>query len=75
MFLHKALTTVIGKALYETKRRNYARRTHTSKYTRQITPQCLLLATVAVRHSLENWASGKYVRTTFDADKLRGMSE
>ena len=75
MFLHKAISAVIGKVLYEAKHRNYARRSHTCKYTERITPQCLILATVAVKHALQCYASGERIRITFDADSHKGMSE
>ena len=75
MFLHRAITAVIEKALYDSRRRNYARRTHTSKYTQQVTSQSLILATVSIKHALQNWASGEYIRTAFDADAHKGMSQ
>ena len=75
MFLHKAITAVIQQALYRSKRRNYAQRAHTCKYTQQVTPQCVLLATVSIRHVLLSWASGECIQSDFDADAHKGMSD
>jgi Domain of unknown function (DUF6532) len=65
MFLHRAITETIHRALFKAKR-NYARRTHTRPYTNHITAGMVLLATVGLRHALEEFSGGVYSKISFE---------
>jgi len=44
-----------------------------SHFTDKVTAECLLLATTAAKHSLDNWAGGSFLRVVFEADKYNSM--
>ena len=41
--------------------------------TDEVTAECLLHATPAVKHSLNNWAGGSFLRVVFDVDTYKCM--
>jgi len=48
-------------------------RPYTSHFTDEVTAECLLLATTAVKHSLDNWAGGSVTRMVLEADTHTSM--
>jgi hypothetical protein len=44
-----------------------------SHFTDEVTAECLLLATTALKHSSDNWAGGSFLRVVFEADTYKGM--
>jgi hypothetical protein len=73
MFLHRSLSGVMAKTFFENSKRNFTRRPYTSHFTDEVTAECLLLATTAVKHSLDNWAGGSFLRVVFEADTYKSM--
>jgi hypothetical protein len=73
MFLYRSLSGVMSKTLFEHSKRNFTRWPYTSHFTDEVTADCLLLATTAVKHSLDSWAGGSVLRMVFEADTCRSM--
>jgi hypothetical protein len=73
MFLHRSLSGVMSKTFFEHSKRNFTGRPYTSHFTDEVTADCLLLATTAVKHSLDNWAGGSVLRMVFEADTYKSM--
>jgi hypothetical protein len=73
MFLHRSLSGVMAKTFFENPKRDFPRRPYTSHFTDEVTPECLLLAATAVKHSLDNWAGGSFLRMVFEAVTYKGM--
>jgi len=73
MFLHCPLSGVMAKTFFENSKRNFTRQPYTSHFTDEVTAQCLLLATTAVKHSLDNWAGGSFLRGVFEVDTYKSM--
>ena len=73
MFLHRSLSGVMAKTFFENSKRNFTRWPNTSYFTDEVTAEYLLLATTAVKHSLDNWAGGSFLRVVFEADTYKGM--
>jgi len=73
MFLHRSLSGMMAKTVFENSTRNFMRRPYTSHFTDEVTAECLLLATTAVKHSLDNWAGGSFLRVVFEADTYKSM--
>jgi hypothetical protein len=73
MFLHHSLSGVMAKTFFENSKRNFTRQSYSSHFTDEVTPECLLLAATAVKHSLDNWAGGSFLRVVFEADTYKGM--
>jgi hypothetical protein len=42
-------------------------------FTDEVTVGWLLLATTAVKHSLDNWAGGSFLRVVFEADTYQSI--
>jgi hypothetical protein len=73
MFLHRSQSGVMAKTFFENSKRNVMLRPYTSHFTDEVTPECLLLAATAVKHSLVNWAGGSFHRVVLEADTYKGM--
>jgi len=73
MFLHRSLSGVMATTFFEISKRILTGPTYTSNFTDEVTSQCLLLATTAVKHSLDNWAGGSFLHVVFEADKYKSM--
>lgn len=71
MFLHKAISQVLFLCFYKGLK-SFAKRNWTSKYTEKIAPQAIMLATVALRHGLDNYSCGNNARRHFEAVFYKG---
>jgi hypothetical protein len=67
MFVHCSLSGVMVKTFFENSTRNFTWEPYTFHFTDKVTAVCLLLATTAVKHSLNNWAGGIFLRMVFEA--------
>jgi hypothetical protein len=68
MFLHHVLSGGIAKTFFENSMRNFMGWPDTSHFTDKVTAECLLLATTAVKYSLNNRAGGSFRQVVFEAD-------
>jgi hypothetical protein len=72
MFVHRSLSVIMAKTFFDHGPRNLTRRPYTNHFTQELTHSCLLLAATAVKHSLDNWAAGGFLRILFDVDTYKG---
>jgi len=63
----------MAKTFFENSKRNFSRQPYTSHFTDEITAECLLVATTAVKRLLDNWAGGSFLRVLFEADTYKSM--
>jgi len=68
MFLHHSLSGVMVKPFFKIIKLTFPRRPYTSHFTAEVTAECLLLATTAVKDSFDNWAGGSSLRVVFEVD-------
>jgi hypothetical protein len=73
MFLHRSLSGMMEKTFFENSKRNCTRWPYTLHFTDAVTPECVLLATTAVKHSFDNGAGGSFLRAVFEADTYMSM--
>src|SRR6266566_9164987 len=73
MFCHLGIAGVLYNAWY--RKKSYARRPHTRKYSENINGVAIILATVAIRYALDNWSSGMYLKKNFEGGTFKGESE
>jgi len=59
---------MMAKTFFENSKRKFTRRPYTFHLTDEVTAECLLPATTAVKHSLDNWAGGSFLRVVFEAE-------
>jgi len=73
MFQHHSVSGVMAKRFLQNSKCNFTRRPYTSHFTDEVTAECLLLATTAVNHSLDNWAGGSFLIVGFEAHTYKSM--
>jgi len=73
MFLHRSLSGMTAKIFFENSKRIFTRRPYMSHFTDEVTAECLLLATTAVKHFLDNWAGGSFLGVVFKAVTYKSM--
>ena len=73
MFCHLAIAGVLYNTWH--KKETYARRPQTRKYSDCINSVAIILATVAIRYTLNNWSAGIYLKKNFEGGTFKGESE
>jgi hypothetical protein len=73
MVLHCSLLGVMAKTVFENSKCNVTQLPYPFHFTGEVTAECLLLATTAVKPSLNNWAGGSFLHVVFKADTYKSM--
>jgi len=73
MFLHRSLLGVMAKTFFENSPHNFTRRVYRFHFTNEVTAECSILATTAVKHFLDNWVGGGFFRVVFEVNTYNCM--
>jgi len=71
--LHRSLSGMMAETFFKNSKCNFTWRPYTSHFTNDVTAECLLLGTTAVKHSLDNWAGGSFLYVVFEADTYKSV--
>jgi hypothetical protein len=64
---------VLAKTIIENSKHNLTPQPYMSHFADKVTPEYLLHVKSAMKHSLDNWAGGRFLCMTIEGDTYKGM--